>query len=434
MAKASSSQAWLWHRRLSHQNFTIINLLSKYDIVTGLPKLKLVKDHLCSSCELGKAKRKSFKNKTTLSSKRWLQILHIDLCGLMRVESFNGKKYVLVIVDDYSRGLHAQVRTVRTDKGSDFLNKTLHVYFAQEGIEHQTLTARTPKQNDVDERRNRTLVEAARTMLSAAKVPLFFWAKAIAKTCFTVLLKTVHDTVSDHVSSDPVPQCPTMALEQDNLYPGPQSQENVPQAAETVTTSNELDLLFSAMFDELLNGTTPVVSKSSAVTAADATDQRQQQNTTPSTSTTVVVDTPPLNIQTTPVTTCQAPSQAPTVTATENINQAETNKENAQAKGYGQQEGINFEESFAPVARLEAVWLFVAYAAHKLFTVYQMDVNTTFLNRHLKEEVCINQPDEFVNPHHRDKVYRLKKALYGLKRAPRVWYDELSNFLVSKGF
>ncbi|GKD34467.1 retrovirus-related pol polyprotein from transposon TNT 1-94 [Tanacetum coccineum] len=188
-------------------------LLSPEEISTkiSLPKLKFVKDHLCSSCELGKAKRKSFHTKTTPSSKRRLQLLHMDLCGPMRVESINGKKYVLVIVDDYSRytwthflrskdetpevlidflklvqrGLHAQVRTVRTDKGTKFLNKTLHAYFAQEGIEHQTSTARTPEQNGVVERRNRTLVEAARTMLSAAKVPLFFWAEAIATTCFT---------------------------------------------------------------------------------------------------------------------------------------------------------------------------------------------------------------------------------------------------------
>ncbi|GJT89826.1 retrovirus-related pol polyprotein from transposon TNT 1-94 [Tanacetum coccineum] len=211
MAKATSSQAWLWHRRLSHLNFDTINLLSKNNIVNGLPKLKFVKDHLCSSCELGKAKRKSFHTKTTPSSKRRLQLLHMDLCGPMRVESINGKKYVLVIVDDYSRytwthflrskdetpgvlidfltlvqrGLHAQVTTVRTDKGTEFLNKTLHAYFAKEGIRHETSTARTPEQNGVVERRNRTLVEAARTMLSAAKVPLFFWAEAIATTCFT---------------------------------------------------------------------------------------------------------------------------------------------------------------------------------------------------------------------------------------------------------
>ncbi|GJS53015.1 retrovirus-related pol polyprotein from transposon TNT 1-94 [Tanacetum coccineum] len=152
MSKALSSQTWLWHRRLSHLNFDSINLLSKDNIVIGLPKLKCVKDYLCSSCELGKAKRKSFHTKTTPSSKRRLQLLHMDLCGPIRVKSINGNKYVLVIVDDYSRytwthflrskdetpevlidflrliqrGLYAQVRTVRTDKGTKFLNKTLH--------------------------------------------------------------------------------------------------------------------------------------------------------------------------------------------------------------------------------------------------------------------------------------------------------------------
>nr|GFB87442.1 hypothetical protein [Tanacetum cinerariifolium] len=102
--------------------------------------------------------------------------------------------------------------------------------------------------------------------------------------------------------------------------------------------------------------------------------------------------------------------------------------------GYAQKEGIDFEESFAPVARLEAIRLFIVYAAYKSFTVYQMDIKTTFLYGTLKEEVYVNQPDGFVDPYHPDKVYRLKKALYGLKQAPRAWYDELSNFLVSKGF
>ncbi|GJT42363.1 retrovirus-related pol polyprotein from transposon TNT 1-94 [Tanacetum coccineum] len=110
------------------------------------------------------------------------------------------------------------------------------------------------------------------------------------------------------------------------------------------------------------------------------------------------------------------------------------NKARLVAKGYGQQEGIDFEESFAHVARLDVARLFVAYVAHKSFPVYQMDVKTTFLNGPLKEEVYVNQPDGFVDPHHTDKVYHLKKALYGLKQAPRAWYDELSNFLVSKGF
>nr|GFA53455.1 retrovirus-related Pol polyprotein from transposon TNT 1-94 [Tanacetum cinerariifolium] len=234
MDKASSSQAWLWHRRLSHLNFNTINLLSKNDIVVGLPKLKFVKDHLCSSCELGKAKRKSFHTKLTPSSKRRLQLLHRDLCGPMRVASINGKRYVLVIVDDHSRytwnhflrskdetpevlidflrlvqrGLQAQVRVVRTDKGTEFLNQTLHAYFVAEGILHQTFVARTPEQNGVVERRNRTLVEDTRTMLSAAKVPLFFWAEAIATACFTQNRSLViprHEKTPYHIINDRKP-------------------------------------------------------------------------------------------------------------------------------------------------------------------------------------------------------------------------------------
>ncbi|GKE21230.1 hypothetical protein Tco_1432742 [Tanacetum coccineum] len=145
-----------------------------------------------------------------------------------------------------------------------------------------------------------------------------------------ILIKLRKKMASYHISFDPVPQCPTTVLEQDSLSPGPQSQENVPQAAETVTTLNDLDLLFSPMFDELLNGTTLVVSKSSAVHAADDPNKRQQHNTTPSTSITVAADTPPLNIQTTPETTSQAPTQAQTVNASENIIQAKTNNEYAQ--------------------------------------------------------------------------------------------------------
>nr|GEX82009.1 putative ribonuclease H-like domain-containing protein [Tanacetum cinerariifolium] len=151
-------------------------------------------DQLCSSCELSKAKRSSFKSKVVPSSKGRLNLLHMDLCGPMRVASINGKKYILVIVDDYSnytwtlflhskdetpevlkdflmmiqRNLQALVITVRTDRGIEFLNKTLNAFFKKEGIEHLTSTARTPKQNGVVERQNRTLVEAARTMLSAS--------------------------------------------------------------------------------------------------------------------------------------------------------------------------------------------------------------------------------------------------------------------------
>nr|GEZ37293.1 retrovirus-related Pol polyprotein from transposon TNT 1-94 [Tanacetum cinerariifolium] len=215
----------------------------------------------------------------------------------------------------------------------------------------------------------------------------------------------------------------------DNLSPAIQRQIFFTQADKTVTTSNELDLLFSPMFDELLNGSSKVVSKSSAVFAVDAPNQCQHHTT-------------PLNIHTTPAPTCQVPTLAPTVISSENINQANTYAENDQvtddefikifstpvqdqgetssrheelhqfdqldvwelvdiplcinvinlkwlwknkrdeentviqnksrlvAKGYAQKEGVDFEESFAPVARLEAVRLFIAYVAHKSFTIY----------------------------------------------------------------
>ncbi|GKC29981.1 retrovirus-related pol polyprotein from transposon TNT 1-94 [Tanacetum coccineum] len=227
--------------------------------------------------------------------------------------------------------------------------------------------------------------------------------------------------------------------------------------------------------EKLKQGESINFCRSSTVTTVDAPDQCQQHNTTPSTSTTVAADTPPststtiaadtplLNIQTTPTRdhpleqVIRNPSQsirirrqletdgeicmlALTVSLTEPKNIKEAMADSTWIEAMQEEihqferldEGIDFEESFAPVARLEAIRLFVAYAAHKSFPVYQMDVKTSFLNEPLKEEVYVNQTDGFVDPHHPDKVYRLKKALYGLKQDPRAWYDELSNFLVSK--
>ncbi|GJS05178.1 retrovirus-related pol polyprotein from transposon TNT 1-94 [Tanacetum coccineum] len=103
------------------------------------------------------------------------------------------------------------------------------------------------------------------------------------------------------------------------------------------------------------------------------------------------------------------------------------------ARGYRQEEGIDFEESFAPVARLQVVRIFLAFAAHMNMIIYQMDVKTSFLNGILREEFYVSQPNRFVDPDNPNRVYRLKKALYGLKQAPRTWYDLLSSFLLSQG-
>ncbi|GJV73299.1 retrovirus-related pol polyprotein from transposon TNT 1-94 [Tanacetum coccineum] len=110
------------------------------------------------------------------------------------------------------------------------------------------------------------------------------------------------------------------------------------------------------------------------------------------------------------------------------------NKTRLVAKGYKQEEGIDFEESFAPVARLEAVRMFIAFAAHMNITIFQMDVKTAFLNGPLKEEVYVSQPEGFIDSEFPNHVYRLKKAIYGIKQAPRAWYDKLSSFLIEHGF
>ncbi|GJZ64926.1 retrovirus-related pol polyprotein from transposon TNT 1-94 [Tanacetum coccineum] len=110
------------------------------------------------------------------------------------------------------------------------------------------------------------------------------------------------------------------------------------------------------------------------------------------------------------------------------------NKARLVAKGYRQEEGINFEESFAPVAWIEAIRIFIANAASKNMIIYQMDVKNAFLNGELKEEVCVSQPEGFVDPDHPTHVYRLKKALYGLKKSPRVWYNTLFRFLLDNKF
>ncbi|GKF67841.1 retrovirus-related pol polyprotein from transposon TNT 1-94 [Tanacetum coccineum] len=108
LSKASKTKSWLWHRRLSYLNFGAINHLARHGLVRGLPKLKFEKDHLCSACAaLGKSSKKPHKPKSEDTNQEKLYLLHMDLCGPMRVASVNGKKYILVIVDDYSRSLHA---------------------------------------------------------------------------------------------------------------------------------------------------------------------------------------------------------------------------------------------------------------------------------------------------------------------------------------
>ncbi|GJX77070.1 retrovirus-related pol polyprotein from transposon TNT 1-94 [Tanacetum coccineum] len=189
LSKASKTKSWLWHRQLSHLNFGTLNQLAKQGLVRGLPKLKFEKDHLCSACSLGKSKKSSYKPKADDTNQEKLYLLHMDLCGPMRVKFLRSKdeapEVIIKCLKQIQVRMNATVRNVRTDNGTEFVNQTLRKYYENVRISHQTSVARTPRQNDIVERQNRTLVEDARTMLIFPKAPLFLWAEAINTACYT---------------------------------------------------------------------------------------------------------------------------------------------------------------------------------------------------------------------------------------------------------
>nr|GFB41763.1 hypothetical protein [Tanacetum cinerariifolium] len=195
LTKASSSQSWLWHQRLSHLNFDTINNLVKNNLVQGLRKMKFEKDHLCSACEQGKIHQKHHKLKTAFASNKPLYLLHM-ICVYTWVFFLHSKDEASEVIISFIKktqvNLQLQVQRVQTDNGKEFKNKTLAKFFDEVGISQQFSVTRTPQQNGVVERRNRTLVEAARTMPTFANLPSFLWAEAIVTACFTQNRLIIH--------------------------------------------------------------------------------------------------------------------------------------------------------------------------------------------------------------------------------------------------
>nr|GEW52730.1 retrovirus-related Pol polyprotein from transposon TNT 1-94 [Tanacetum cinerariifolium] len=430
------TKSWLWYRRLSHLNYGAINHQARQGLVRGLPKLKFKKDHLCSACAMGKSTKKSHKPKFEDTNQEKLYFLHMDLCGPMRVESINGKKYILVIVDDYSRFtwvkflrsndeapdfiikflkmiqvlLKVPVRRIQTDNGTEFVNQTLREYYKEVDISHETSLARSPQRNDVVERR-----PALNEMTPA--------------------------TINSGLVQKPSSLTP---------YVPP--------------SRNDWDLLFQPMFDELLNPPPSVDHQAPEVIAStvDVIPPVQADSTGSPSSTSVDQDAPSPNIEVAhmgndslfgvpnpEVTSAQSsstelvprPDKVMVITLKwiykvklDELGGILKNKARLVARGYLQEEGIDFEEPFALVTRLEAIRIFLAYVAHKNMVFYQMDVKTAFLNGNLREEVYVSQPDGFVDQDNPNHVYKLKKALYGLKQTPCAWYDMLSSFLISQDF
>nr|GEV46351.1 retrovirus-related Pol polyprotein from transposon TNT 1-94 [Tanacetum cinerariifolium] len=578
MARASSTKLWLWHQRLSHLNFDTISDLARNDLVSGLPKLKYYKEHICPSCEQGKSKRASHPPKPVPNSRQRLHLLHMDLCGPIRIASINGNRYVLVIVDDYSCYtwvhflkskdeapeviktflkritvlLQSPVIIIRADNGTEFKNQVLKEYFDSVGISHQMSSVRTPQQNGVVERRNQTLVESARTMLIFSCAPLFLWAEAIATACFTQNRSIIHRRFNKtpyelingrkldisflyvfgalcypknarkdignlgakgdigffigysadscayriynrrtkkiietmNVSFD---ELLAMAFEQRSSKPELQSMTSrqissgldLTYAPLTITTQQpfegELDLLFEAMYDDYIGDTTPTPKNSSSHATNTLITLQNVNELNPN----AMVDrntfvNPFANPSTSAAESSSSHNVDPSnmhnfyqpyphefqwtkdhpleqfkrldvwvlVPAPDNISpltlkwlfknkhdEEQTviqNKSRLVVRGYRQEEGIDFKESFASVAMIEAIRIFLAYAAHKSFSVFQLDVKTTFLHGSLKEDVYVCQPEGFIGADHPSHVYKLKKALYGLKQAPRACRFKMS--------
>ncbi|KAJ9539011.1 hypothetical protein OSB04_031744 [Centaurea solstitialis] len=654
ISKTSFHQSLLWHRRLSQLNYRYIDRLDKQQLVSGIPMIKFDTEQICSGCVQGKMKRASHPPKPEQGSKSPLSLIHMDLCAPMKIVSLAGKKYVLVIVDDFSRytwtkflktmdetseliinfikavqvQLKLPVQTVRTDNGTEFKNQVLKGFYNSLGITQIFSAARTPEQNGAVERRNRTLVEAARSMLTQSQLPQYLWAEAVNTACYTQNRSIIHRRFGKtpyHLLFGRIPNvdyfkvfgCPCFVLnETENRGKfGTKSDEMifvgysdcsvayrvmnkklrvvyesvnvkfdplVEISSSTSTTTDQCILIsffinhsssiyncvrfmFEYFYDDLygtnqastsatgLSSTpsssaltsfevTPVssptahdvnISESSGLSSPtseavvapllpesdlldtsshELSDHPESVSTQPLLVDVIpdhlsvndqtplphtakwtkdhpielIIGDPTSSVQTRaaianecnfsvflsaiePTRVSDVLQDSDWVTAMqEELNQFSAlkvwrlvklpkhksvidtkwlfknkrdanniivrNKARLVAKGYRQQEGIDYDETFAPVARLEAIRMFLAYAAYKDFTVFQMDVKTAFLYGHLKEEVYVSQPEGFVDQEHPDYVYVLDKALYGLKQAPRAWYDELSKHLLSKGF
>ncbi|GJR03658.1 retrotransposon protein, putative, unclassified [Tanacetum coccineum] len=447
----------------------------------------------------------------------------MDLCGPMRVASINGKKFILVIVNDYSR--FTWVKCLRSkDEAPDFIIKFLKM-IQHVGISYEKSVARSPQQNGVVERRNCTLIKAARTMLIYAKAPLFLWAEAVATVCYTQnrsMIRLRHDKTpyellhnkppslsflhvfrtlcyptndsdnlgklqpkadidfdeltamaSERSSSEPALHEMTLATISSRLVPNPP-----PLTPFVPPMRSDWDILFKPMFDDLFNPPpsfdppapeviAPIAevvalepvdstgSPSSTTVDQDASSASNSQ-TTPETQSLVISndveednhDLDVAHMNNDPffgIPILEHDSQASSSSDLNEFERLEVwelvlrldkvmvitlkriykvkldelggilkNKARLVARGYRQEEGINFEESFAPVARIEAIRIFLAFAAQKNMIVYQMDVKTTFMNGILREEVYVSQPDGFMdqdNPNHQVKNPKKYRAL-----------------------
>nr|GEX78817.1 hypothetical protein [Tanacetum cinerariifolium] len=430
----------LWHQRLSHLNFDTINDLAKNDLAFGLSKFKYHKEHLCPSCEQGKSKRATHSPKPVPNSRQRLHLLHMDLCGPMRIAIINGKRYVLVIVDDYSRYtwvhflrskdetpeviktflkritilLQSPVIIIRTDNGTEFKNQVLKEYFDSVGISHQVSSVRTPQQNKVVERRNWTLVEATRTMLIFSRALLFLWAEAIATACFTQNRSIIHRHFNKtlyELINDRKPDISFLHVFGALCYP-----KNDREDIGKLGAKADIGFFIGYSADSYAYRVSrlDVTYAPSTITTQQPTEGNQLRSDGDMCMYALTVSTmEPKNVK-------EAMTDPTWIESMqEELLQFKRLVSRLVVRGYRQEEGIDFEESFASVARMEAIRIFFAYAAHKSFTVFQIDVKTALLHGTLKEDIYVYQPEGFIDADHPRYVFKLKKGTIWVKASTK---------------
>ncbi|GJV55914.1 putative ribonuclease H-like domain-containing protein [Tanacetum coccineum] len=380
-----------------------------------------------------------------------------------------------------------KVKVIRCDNGTEFKNKVMNQFCEMKGIKREFSVARTPQQNGVAERKNRTLIEAARTMLADLKLPTTFWAEAV-NNAYYVQNRVSKDSPdagfkpsgeeekidSEHLENEdsevPNTEEPRVNQEQDESI---NNTNNINTVSSTVITASIEDnvvdenIVHRCIDDPNMPNLEEIVySDDDEYVGAEADINNLNTfilvNHIP---TTRVHKDHPLeqiigDIHSAPQTRRMTKSVTEHVEPKKKVwtlvnlpygkraigtkwvyrNKKDDrgivvrNKARLVAQGYTQEEGIDYDEVFAPVARIEAIRLFLAYASFMNFIVYQMDVKSAFLYGTIEEEVYVCQPLGFEDPEFPNKVYKVEKALYGLHQAPRAWYETLSTYLLENGF
>nr|GEV67044.1 retrovirus-related Pol polyprotein from transposon TNT 1-94 [Tanacetum cinerariifolium] len=391
LSKASKTKSWLWHRHLSHLNFGAINHLARQGLVRGLPKLKFEKDHLCSACAMGKGKKKSHKPKSEDTNQEKLYLLNMDLCRPMHVESVNGK--------NSGPALHEMtLATINSGLMPKPTSSTPYV---------------PPSRNNWD------------LLFQRLFDKLLTPPPSVDPRAPEVIAPNVDVIPPEQVESTGSPSSATV----DQDAPSPSKSQTTPETQSSIipqdVEEDNHDIEVAYTGNDPLFGM-PILEVTSDQSSSTIEAMQEELNEFERLEVWELVPRPDKVM----VITLKSIYKV----KLDELGGILKNKARLVARGYRQNEGIDFEESFASVEKLKAIRIFLAYAAHKNMVVYQIDVKTAFLNGNLREEVYVSQPDGFVDQDNPNHVYKLKKALYGLKQAPHAWYDMLSSFLISQDF